>query len=230
MRMPHRLAALALALLAAPAPAQPPFVDDKDFSIDAAEREAVLDKLAQELKDAYVFPDVAEKMAADLKAKKAEYDKITSGPELARKLTQDLQAVSKDKHLRVRASATPFSKPKNDAPSAADRQRDQEFARFVNGMVHKVERLPGNVGYLEIRNFMQPDGVSGPFAAAMDFLAGTEALILALRRNGGGSGKGVAGVCSYFFGEGPVHLSSLYWRKGARTEEVWSLKPRRGNR
>src|SRR4051812_47244812 len=230
MRLLYPLAGLVLALVAAPAAAQPPLVDDKDFPIDAAERDRVLDRLAQELKDAYVFPEVAEKMAAHIKARRPGYEKISSGPELARKLTEDLQAISKDKHLRVRASATPFPKPPKDEPTAADRERRKEFARRVNGAVQKVERLPGNVGYLEIRNFMQPEAGSEPMAAAMDFLARTDALILDLRRNGGGSPKGVAVVCSYFFGEEPVHLNSLYWRKGDRTEEFWTLKSVPGKR
>jgi len=205
-------------------------VDDKDFAIDAAERDRMLDQLAKELKERYVFADVAEKLTADLAARREEYDQIASGPELARTLTSNLQAISKDKHLRVRASATPFPKPPKGGPTAADREREKEFARRVNGAVQKVERLPGNVGYLEIRNFMQPDAVAEPLAAAMDFLARTDALVLDLRRNGGGSPKGVALVCSYFFGEEPVHLNSLYWRNGDRTEEFWTLKSVPGKR
>ena len=230
MRLRFPLAGLALVLLAAPAPAQPPFVDDKDFTIDAAERDRVLDQLTKDLKERYVFPEAAEKMAADIAQRRKEYEKVTSGPELARKLTANLQAISKDKHLRVRASATPFPKPPKEGPTAADRERMKEFARRMNGAVQKVERLPGNVGYLEIRNFMDSEVVAEPLAAAMDFLARTDALILDLRRNGGGSPKGVALVCSYFFGEEPVHLNSLYWRKGDRTEEFWTLKSVSGKR
>jgi hypothetical protein len=230
MRLRFHLAGLLLALVAAPAPAQPPFVDGKDFTIDAAERDRVLDLLARELKERYVFPEVGEKMAADLQARRKEYEKLSSGPELARQLTENLQAISQDKHLRVRASATPFPKPPKDGPTAADRERQKEFGRKINGAVQKVERLPGNVGYLEIRNFLDPEAVAEPFAAAMDFLARTDALILDLRRNGGGSPKGVALVCSYFFGEEPVLLNSLYWRKGDRTEEFWTLKSVAGKR
>jgi hypothetical protein len=230
MRLRYPLAGLVLALLAARVPAQPPIVDDKDFTIDAAERDRVLDQLTKELKERYVFPEAAEKMVADIAERRKEYEKVTSGPELARKLTANLQAIAKDKHLRVRASATPFPKPPKDGPTDADRERDKEFARRMNGAVQKVERLPGNVGYVEIRGFMQPEGVAEPFAAAMDFLARTDALILDLRRNGGGSPKGVAVVCSYFFGEEPVHLNSLYWRKGDRTEEFWTLKSVPGKR
>jgi len=233
MPLRHQLLGLALAVVALTSPAsraQPPFVDDKDFTIEAAERDQFLDRLAKELQEAYVFPEVAEKMVADMKTKRAEYEKITSGPALASKLTTNLQAISKDKHLRVRASATPFPKPPKEGPTAAERDRAKEFSRRMNGAILKVERLPGNIGYLDIRNFMQPEAVAEPMAAAMDFLARTDACILDLRKNGGGSPKGVALVCSYFFPEEPVHLNSLYWRKGDRTEEFWTLKSVTGKR
>ena len=32
----------------------------------------------------------------------------------------------------------------------------------------------------------------------------------------------VALICSYLFGDKPVHLNDLYWRKGDRTEEFWT--------
>src|SRR5262249_7175677 len=71
---------------------------------------------------------------------------------------------------------------------------------------------------------------AGPAAAAMNFLANTDALIVDVRRNGGGSPHGVALLCSYFFDETPVHLNSLYWRKGDRTEEFWTRKDVAGKR
>jgi C-terminal processing protease CtpA/Prc len=231
LRLPIFAFALAIIVIPpTPSRAQPPFVDDKDFTIAAAERDQLLDRIAKELQDAYVFPELADKMVADLKAKRSEYEKITSGPALAAKLTTNLQAISKDKHVRVRASATPFPKPPKDGPSAAERDRAKEFGRRMNGAIVKMERLPGNIGYLDIRNFMQPEAVAEPMAAAMDFLARTDAMILDLRKNGGGSPKGVALVCSYFFAEEPVHLNSLYWRKGDRTEEFWTLKTVAGKR
>jgi len=233
MQLHHLKFGLTLIVIAAAtlsATAQPPAIDGSDFKIEATEREQFLDRLTKELQDNYVFPEVAEKMVADMKAKRAEYDKITSGPAMATRITADLQAISKDKHLRVRASATPFPKPSKEEPSAAERDRAKEFGRRMNGAIAKVERLPGNVGYLEIRNFMQPEAVAEPMAAAMDFLARTDAMILDLRKNGGGSPKGVALVCSYFFSEEPVHLNSLYWRRGDRTEQFWTLKSVAGKR
>ncbi|MCA1614166.1 MAG: peptidase, partial [Acidobacteria bacterium] len=37
-------------------------------------------------------------------------------------------------------------------------------------------------------------------------------------------------ICSYLFGPEPVHLNSLYWREGNRTEEFWTRKEVAGKR
>jgi C-terminal processing protease CtpA/Prc len=104
------------------------------------------------------------------------------------------------------------------------------MAAKSNASYRKVERLGGNIGYLALDGFASPEAAEKPAAAAMNFLANTEALIIDLRRNGGGSPHGVALLCSYFFDDKPVHLNSLYWRKGDRTEEFWTLKEVAGKR
>jgi C-terminal processing protease CtpA/Prc len=99
-----------------------------------------------------------------------------------------------------------------------------------NAGYRKVERLGGNVGYLALDGFAGAEAAAEPAAAAMNFLANTDALLIDLRRNGGGDPSGVALLCSYFFDEKPVHLNSLYWRKGDRTEEFWTRKELAGKR
>jgi retinol-binding protein 3 len=56
----------------------------------------------------------------------------------------------------------------------------------------------------------------------MKFLAHTDALIFDLRNNGGGDPEMVALISSYLFGDKPVHLNSLYWRPGDKTDEFWT--------
>ena len=106
----------------------------------------------------------------------------------------------------------------------------RQGSRKLNGGYRRVERLPGNVGYLQVDGFMHPDVAAEPAAAAMNFLANTDALIIDLRRNGGGGPQSVVLLCSYLFDEKPVHLNDLYWRKGDRTEEFWTLKELTGKR
>jgi hypothetical protein len=77
---------------------------------------------------------------------------------------------------------------------------------------------------------MHPEVAAEPAAAAMNFLANTDALIIDLRQNGGGGPQSVVLLCSYLFDKKPVHLNDLYWRKGNRTEEFWTLKEVAGKR
>jgi C-terminal processing protease CtpA/Prc len=228
------LAVLLLALGKAPAQVLiGPAKDEKPLPIDAALRAKVIEGILQELDERYVFPDVARKMRQAIEARRdgKEYDAVETGQELAKKLTADLQEVSKDKHLRVtcRSEKLP-ALAKGDKPAPKDLERMRQSAGKMNGGYRRVERLPGNVGYLQVDGFMHVDAAAGPAAAAMNFLANTDALIIDVRTNGGGGPQSVALLCSYLFDEKPVHLNSLYWRKGDRTEEFWTLKEVTGKR
>ena len=196
-----------------------------DMTIDAATRAGVIDALLRELNEAYVFPDTARKMESDIKARIAakEYEKITSARAFADKITADLQSVSKDKHLRVRYSAQPIPirKEKNE-PTAAEKEQSEWYSRRINYGFEKVERMNGNIGYIDLRNFNDHEAGAETVAAAMRFLANTEALIFDLRQNGGGNPFMIALISSYLFGDKPVHLNDLYWRKENRTDEFWT--------
>jgi len=72
-------------------------------AISAAEARQTATDLAQKLDEGYVFPDVAKRYAAMLRANAASgaYDSIGSADRFAERLTNDLRAVSADAHLRV---------------------------------------------------------------------------------------------------------------------------------
>jgi hypothetical protein len=207
--------------------------EQPDFTIDAATRTQVIDTILKRLNDSYVFPEVAKKMEQALRERvaKKEYDQITSAKQFATKLTNDLQAVSNDKHLRVRYSneAIPERGPRRE-PSAEEREQRKRDLNWMNHGFAKVERLPGNVGYIEFLNFMDEELGADTVAATMNFVNNTDALIIDMRRNGGGNPAMVALVCSYLFGPDPVHLNDLYWREGNRTEEFWTRKEVSGRR
>ena len=231
------LAAFAVLFCSAPGGAaqpQQPGPQPPDLTIDAATRKAVIDSALKRLNDAYVFPEVAQSMekAVRERAARGEYDQMTSARAFADALTEHLQAVSKDKHLRVRYSHQPIperaSGPRE--PSAEERDEYRREMAWMNSGFDKVERLPGNIGYIEFRGFTDPEAGADTVAAAMNFVANTDALIIDLRRNGGGRPDMVALICSYLFGPEPVHLNSLYWREGNRTEEFWTRKEVAGKR
>lgn len=233
----RRALPLALCILAAPlsrsaaqtAPSQP------DGSIDAATRRAVIDGLLSRLQASYVFPETAREMDAAVRERerRKEYERITSARTLADSLTAHLRAVSHDKHLSVVYSPRPIPVERPDEePTPEMLVRQAAMLRHINYGFEKVERLDGNVGYLELRGFAPADaeGAEEVVATAMTFLARTDALIIDLRRNGGGDPGMVRLLSSYLFADEPVHLNSLYWRPDDRTEEFWTLREVRGTR
>jgi C-terminal processing protease CtpA/Prc len=210
-----------------PDPAEPP------LSIDAAARARLIRSLAAELEAGYVFPDVAAAMSRAIrgKLKDGEYDKLDTGQALARRLTEDLRAIAKDKHLAVECSTRPLPpKPaKGRTPEEAARRREETHKR--NAGFVRLERLPGNVGYLDLRGFEDAEAGAETAAAAMTFLAHTDALIIDLRKNGGGSPGMARLLCSYLLpGDRPVLLWSIHWRREDRTDEYWTLRELPGRR
>ena len=201
-----------------------------DRQIDASTRSQVLSNLSRKMRAFYVFPEVGEKMAADIEAreKRGEYAKVTSTIQLGTLLTEHLRAISRDKHIRVVNSPEPVPEDipaalqATQKPSKADIEKNIERDRSINYGVEKYERLPGNIGYLELRGFMSPETSGEVLAATMTLASGANALIIDLRRNGGGDPAMVALISSYLFDPTPVHLNDLYFREGNQTQQFWT--------
>jgi hypothetical protein len=196
----------------------------QDRSIDAGERAEVIAGVLKELIKSYVDPEKAKDLEAAIRSrqKNGDYDTITSATALARTLTAHLREVSHDKHLHVDYMP---SFPGGPGPRPGPANRDQMGKRLAarNYGFKKLERLEGNVGYLELEGFLPAEFAAETAAAAMSFLANTDALIIDLRHNGGGDPTMVAFLCSYFFDAQPVHLNDLYHRPDNRTHQWWTL-------
>jgi hypothetical protein len=202
-------------------------------TLTPAAKTQVITTLVKELTDNYVFPKSANRAAESVLThlQAHDYDAITSGDEFAKLLTAHLQAVCKDVHLRV--FYTPGALPArqvSNVPTDDEVRRLHNYEREHNGGVEKVQRLDGNVGYIEIRSFLEPTAAAEPIRAAMDFVADTDALIVDLRRNGGGSPETVCLFLSYLFGDKPVHINDIYYRQGNRTIEYWTQRHVPGHR
>ncbi|HLK61271.1 MAG TPA: S41 family peptidase [Chthonomonadaceae bacterium] len=208
------------------AKAQPSGPDQPDMVLTAETRTQIIANLLGKLDANYVFPDVAKKMDAALhkRLENKEYDKVTSAKSFAELLTKHLQEVSHDGHLRVRFSYEMLpTRKEDDQPSAAEIEQYRTWNQQVNFGFEKVERLNGNIGYLDLRGFFDPEMGGDTVAGAMTLLANTDALIIDLRQNGGGSPEMVQLICSYFFEGEPVHLNDLYFRPSDTTRQYWTL-------
>jgi retinol-binding protein 3 len=196
---------------------------DLSFKVDAATRAKVIDGAVAALNDTYVFPETAKKMEEAVRAhqQKGDYDAISDGDDFAKRLTDDFQAISHDKHMRVMFSPAALPDFDNQKPDPKREAEERKQMERVNCGFKKAEVLDGNIGYLKFDFFADP-GVCGPtVVAAMNFLANVDAIIFDLRENGGGDPKMVAFVSSYLFAE-RTHLNDLWTRKGDVTEQYWT--------
>ncbi|MEU8401948.1 S41 family peptidase [Nonomuraea sp. NPDC048892] len=180
----------------------------------------VIDETARLLTEHYVFPEIAEQLAGLLRRRLAEgaYD-VDGAEELARLVTADLQSINDDKHLRLKHHADPVS-PGEGAATLESIRRDFETSL---GGAPRMDLLDGGVAVVELAPMLFPlDWAAEPLAAALTLASRAQALIVDLRGNRGGDPDTVAFVCSYLLDE-RTHLNTMYWRRGERTEQSWSL-------
>ncbi|AKT41258.1 S41 family peptidase [Chondromyces crocatus] len=204
---------------APPARRRPP-----DGPLTEAERTQALDRLTDALQAKYVFPDLARKATATLRTKRNRraYDPLATGHAFADTVTADLDQVLNDLHFRVLYRAEGIQEDElRGEPSAAERALHEAEGRYLNGGFERVERLPGNIGYIALTSFSFPARGARAAAAAMELLADTDALIIDVRHNPGGDPDLVATLCSYFFPE-PVHLNDIYDRPKNATRQYWT--------
>jgi retinol-binding protein 3 len=200
----------------------------EDLRIDAAMRAEVIEGVAQRLESRYVFPEIGKRIASSLRSRaaKTRYGSMTSAAALCESLTAELRAISKDQHLRVdyavRARPMPKTGPDHKLTPEQRAARRADFGYENNGF-RKVERLAGNVGYLRLDRFVDPEYAGETARGAMSFLANTDAMIIDLRQNGGGTPLMVALLASYLLEPEPVHLNSIYSRVEDTTKQIWSF-------
>lgn len=214
--------------------------EQPDQTIDAQTRSQVIEAVIKTL-DEYIFPEVAQQVQADIRSRlqNGVYNNITSAKQLAKALTKHVQAISHDKHLRVFYSYNPFpqNNEREQQPTPEEQEKFRRSVAWENFGFKKVERLAGNIGYLDLRGFLPPEAAGETAIAAMNFLNNTESLIIDLRQNGGGSPDMVALISTYLFDSKLVHLNDLQWRERSedgtfqeRVEQHWTLPYVPGNR
>jgi hypothetical protein len=185
--------------------------------------EDIVRAAAEQVRERYVFADRGAEMADALVSRVDEFASLEAEA-LCTALTTTLRELCPDRHLRVIWHVQPM--PRYDGDGWDDPQRLATHwagARLDNHGVYRVERLAGNVGYLDLRSIDEAEQTAPTIAAAMALLQHTSALLLDLRHNNGGAPSGVAFLCSYFFGPTPVHVNDVYDRATDSLHQYWTL-------
>ena len=192
------------------------YAQDAPPPLNETDRRAVVESAAKMLRERYVFPDIGDQAARAIESAlgAGEYAGLDQLAPFAQRLTEDLRTVAKDKHLRITAPGAQTASPPQVRPRA-------------EGGITRADILDGNVGYIEVVGFPPPGSFNGPVDRAMSSLQMTGALIVDVRRNGGGSPVSVAYLVSYFLAPGKrVHINTFINRNPGtdtfRSQDFWS--------
>ena len=223
--VPILLLPIALLALAAPAAAQTQApAQEADVAVTPALADSVALAAAGRVAAGYGFAAKGEDAARALRrgVRAGRYRALATPAALVDSLTADLRRATGDAHLQVVYSRRARTAPPGAGRGAEDAARDREAAAWRNYGILEVERLDGNVGFLEIGRFDDPALAGATLAAAMTFISGTDALVIDLRNNGGGNASMVALLASYF-GPDATLLSTLHHRDSADDAQLWTL-------
>lgn len=178
-------------------------------------------KLLEQIKDAirtqYVLVDDIEHVIDTLDSRSDEYSSIDDPHRLSQVLTEILREITDDKHFAVH-----FSPP---TAARIAKQPSFDFAaarRRNNNYFYAARRLKGNIGYLDFRLFPDTSVAAETAIGAMAFLAGTDALIIDLRKNRGGTASMIQLLLTYFFAD-QTHLNTFYDRSNDEYAQSWTL-------
>lgn len=187
--------------------------------LEMTARKQVVEQMLAEIEQGYVFPEVAARIVTQIRSHLAEgaYDDLADAKAFCATVTEHMQAVCGDKHLRLRVRQL------GQSIHARSPEEYQQAAALENYGFNKVERLPGNVGYLDLRGFHSPDVAGETAVAAMNLLANSSALIIDLTQCPGGSPGMIQLLTTYLMDARPVHLNSFYFRPADLTMQTWTL-------
>ena len=207
--------------------------DDGSLAAEQMSGREIVAAVLPLLRANYVLPELAEQAAAAVEARLAagEYDDLDEVT-LTELVTSHLQEITGDRHLALRLGGGPAPRRERPGePAEPGEHEDHETRRLAmrrrgrldNFGIRRVERLDGNIGYIDLRRMPVPANAGPAIAAAMELVAGTYALIIDMRHNGGGSPEGVALWCSYLLEERPTHLNDIFHADTGETRQFWAL-------
>lgn len=194
---PHRIDDLAVAALGgqpggegSAAPAPPP------ARLDASARRQVVDSIARLLVRLYPAADTGALIASHLRRRHQEgaFDRAAGAEELARSLTQAMQAINGDRHLNVR--------PAGSGPGRRMVESNPEEERRLNYYLGEPRVLEGNVGYLRVGRLSGEEESVARLGVLLRSLENTAAMIIDLRGTPGGSPLMANALVSHFTAPG----------------------------
>ena len=163
----------------------------QDAPLSAVDKRAVVEQLSQTIEANYAFPDKAKIIAAALRhhIDAGDYDAVPDRGALAHELTDDLISASNDLHFSVGFDpkwVADYAARRDPARAAALREKDRRDEERQNFGFAGLRYLDGNIAYVDLTHFADPELGYDAAAAAMRFIENGDAVIYDLRYNNGG--------------------------------------------
>ena len=188
---------------------------------DTVAPRGTVEAVAKRIEETYFDPARAARIAAELRkeAGSGRYDRLTEPHDLANALSERLK--DEDRHFSV--SWVGLAPP--GAAEPQQRGPDPEIAARRSGYgFRRIEILPGNVGYIELKGFapINFDDKEWPVwkaaDAALAMMANADAVIVDLRDNGGGAPSMVGYLASAFVKADADVYNVFHSREGTQSE------------
>ncbi|KAJ3147547.1 hypothetical protein HDU86_007945 [Geranomyces michiganensis] len=174
------------------------------LSLSPTERDHALARLVTLIDQRFALPDEGATLVSELKERIAHgaYNHLATLGAFTEQLTQEIQDISNDAHMKVllRTNVIP------DPPKQASKEEEYELwtsfeedesdqhmknflhtQRFLNQGIEEVRMLPANIGYVNLVSFPSPESASKAYAALFTMFEHTNGLIIDIRNNTGGS-------------------------------------------
>jgi len=186
------------------------------------DRDIVLEDIANTIDQYYFDEERAGEIAADLRA--ADFSEQTTKEAFADAVTAFLYDY--DRHFSVRYIGEDMATEILSGPGDSDGGgfNPLDDLRRRNFGFQEVSILPGNVGYIDLRQFAPADVAGDTATAALDFVANTDAVIFDVRQNGGGAPSMVQLLISHFLDPSEsIAINTFVSRNNAYPQQLNSL-------
>jgi len=176
------------------------------------------------LRENYVFPERVDKIENVIlkKFKDGGYESFKTSQEFLTALNADLERESQDKHVNISFGPDRvrqiLKEKENEGKQPVVTKEWLQRMRFENFRLRKVEWLEGNIGFFRFLNFTDLAASKEAYVSAMNFIRNSNAIILDLRDNGGGSSETLEFLLSFFLRDG-LKIGEFRFRKNQRIEE-----------
>jgi hypothetical protein len=180
------------------------YLAQENNTISKEEQRKLVKAVCEKLEQIYPFPEIGIKTSKGIlkNFKEGKYSKYTDPGVFADNLTIDLEAISNDKHLDLLYNPKMAAKIKEQEAKGGEGAvlaLEAKIERWNNYGFKELKILAGNIGYMDLRLFFSTKYAGATAVAAMNFFSNCNALIIDLRKNGGGWDDMVTFLASYFF-------------------------------